>query len=291
MPNLFRIDISKLGNGVGAEAYGGFLDAYSFLDIDQLDWFSSFIYRVKCSMDDKVFLPIIRIADGELRLLFPLLSFTPFKSRKKLLQSIKALLLFVGLIGFKTSWGEAYSHQEALKYRYSYYLILKYFSRVGILALYWNNNALNAFTDHAHKIENRLKKLGVVLNEDNYYPFHFPLAIFLRDDSVSILEGKKVLFVSSISHHEQDKVRLNLKRFNLKSINFLVIPKNSAHKLQVNCCGEYDIVFVSGGISSISIIYQLRHLSCPCIDIGGVIHLLSGERSSYHGGFFHSLSF
>jgi hypothetical protein len=47
-----------------------------------------------------------------------------------------------------------------------------------------------------------------------------------------------------------------------------------------------DIVLVAAGIGAAKVVSGLRHLHCPLIDVGSSIHVISGQWTQAHSGFF-----
>lgn len=283
---IFKVDISGIGNGVGASAYGDSLKAYSFCDINQSEWINEFSSMVNDAVKNNTYFPVIRIADGELRLLFPLILLEKPTTFKRIGRDIKLILSYFGLLGFKTSWGEYYSPSMLLKFRLAYQRILRSFANRGVLSIYWNENGLNAFTTHNKRLLNSLKNINIVLDKSNYYPFHFPLALLLNNNCAFSINGLNLLFVCSVDSFEKRNIISYALSKGASSVNFYDIPSTSAYKFVCSPSKYYDLIFVSAGIASISIIHQLRHMRCPCIDIGGLIHLIGNKKSGYHGGFF-----
>ena len=64
----YRVPLDFVGNGDAHKAYGGQLDAWSFINITPDDWFAKFRNHVLDCMG-KEFLPVYRMADGEYRFL------------------------------------------------------------------------------------------------------------------------------------------------------------------------------------------------------------------------------
>lgn len=280
----YLVDISNIGNGIAAQAYGGSLRAYSFEEVNQDEWFTSFLDRVVLASNLNHFLPVVRIGDGEIMLLYPELLLN--RSKLLSLKNLKVILNSLMLVGIKTSWGEEYSSKQVFKARHLFRKMLGFLASKGVIALYWNVNSLNAFATHNKFIQERMKRDNIILTQDNYVPFHFPLAAMFQPYAQILFSAKKILFISSISEIEQQNLGSFLTRYQPTSIDFYQIPKTQAHRAHVTIENKFDLVLVSAGIAAISIIYQLRHLTCPCIDIGGIIHLLSGQKPDYHGGFF-----
>lgn len=283
---IFKVDISGIGNGVGASAYGDSLKAYSFCDISQSEWINEFSSIVNYAVNNNIYLPVIRIADGELRLLFPLILLEKPTTFKTIVKNIKLVLSYCGLLGFRTSWGEYYGPSKLLKFRLAYQRILRNFANRGVLSIYWNENGLNAFTTHNKRLLNFLENINITLDKNNYYPFHFPLALLLNDNSSFSINGLNLLFVCSVDSFEKKNIISYALSKGASSVNFYDIPSTSAYKSICSPGKHYDLIFVSAGIASISIIHQFRHMRCPCIDIGGIIHLIGNKKSGYHGDFF-----
>jgi hypothetical protein len=191
---------------------------------------------------------------------------------------------------WKTSWGEEYNSTDLAGLRKSLQICISEISREGKLALYWNENGLNAFTEYNRSMQNLFEGINITLNQNNYVPFHFGQAL-IANKSDELLKGKNVLFVSGIDDEEFKNLQKKIMAFGAKKVELYKCSSTSALnedysriRLQV----EPDIIFVAAGIGAAKILVDLHHLNCPVIDIGSFIHVLSERQSTAHAGFFNN---
>ena len=98
------IDIGPISNGIGADAYGGRIEAYAFDEIDCDHWFKRFSDEVFSAIG-KNYLPVYRIGDGELRFLFGCRINWKSGTFRSALRYIRNELF---TNSWQTSWGEHY---------------------------------------------------------------------------------------------------------------------------------------------------------------------------------------
>jgi hypothetical protein len=283
------IDLHATSNGLGVAAYGGYLKAICFDSSDSIAIMTAFEQRIASSFGRQYF-PVYRMADGEFRFLFGL----KYNNRNYL--SGNALLRYVKYEVFKaewrTSWGERYSNirMNDLRRVLGYY-VRNIVDSGGMLALYWNENGLNAFTEYNDVLEFEFHKKGITLNSSNYLPFHACIGAVARSIS-TWCAGRSILIVSGMSLDEYNALRNIMLKWGAKIISFLKC--SSTGSLEDNLAGVentipecgVDFCLVAAGIGSANILNKLCWLKCPIIDIGSFIHVLSGWRAECHAGFF-----
>jgi len=281
---MYLVDLDNLSNGMGKSVYGGRLDAYSFTNISCETWFDSFTHEILKAIGNE-YLPIYRIADGELRFLFG----SKINLRNKPIRSILSYLKYEVLKRpWRTSWGEEYNPNDLQVLKSTLIKCVCEISKKGRLAIYWNENGLNAFTEYNRSMTSLFKKINVELNQENYVPFHFGQAI-VSNQLAKLIFNKNVLFISGLSSIEYNELKRQLSIFRAKSIElFQCSSKNALNEdyTKISLKINPDIVFVAAGIGAAKILFDLEYLNCPIIDIGSYIHVLSGKNKIAHAGFF-----
>jgi hypothetical protein len=283
---MYLVDIDFLSNGVGKKAYGGKLDAYSFFETTCEGWFEDFSNSVISSIGNNYY-PVYRIADGELRFLFgPKINW-----KNKPLSSILSYLKYgVFKYPWKTSWGEKYNTQDLSDLRSLLKKNISEIAETGKLALYWNENGLNAFTEYNHSMISLFKSIGISLTSENYIPFHFGQALIAKKYDF-LFKHLNVLFICSILEEEYLNLRNNIKQMGAKSVSLFKCSSTSSLKedfTNLSLDVAPDIILVAAGIGAAKVLVDLRNLNCPVIDIGSYIHVLSGKHKNAHAGFFVS---
>ena len=159
---------------------------------------------------------------------------------------------------------------------------------MGKLAIYWNENGLNAFIEHNKTLEASFAAIDVALAQ-SYVPFHFCQALLARNGS-NLLSCRKILVVSSLCDREQAELTVSLLKLGCSDVQFY---KCSATKALVENYGNIapnyfpSLVLVAAGIGAAKALIELSYLNCPILDIGSYIHVLSGRAIHCHAGFFY----
>ena len=281
---MYLIDIYGLKNRDVNIVYGGQLDAYSFFETTCEKWFEEFANEILSAVSKKYY-PVYRLADGELRFLFG------FKINWRS-RPVKSILTYIKYEIFKrpwkTSWGEKYNKDELKELKNVLQKCISEISTEGKLAVYWNENGLNAFTEYSSKMQALFSSINIMLNSKNYVPFHFVQALLVRRAKELII-NKNVLFVSGIDENEFSGLERNIKSFGAGSVSLYRCSATSAlteDYAKVLPTAHPDIVFVAAGIGAAKVLSGLHHLNCPVLDIGSYIHVLSGRLTEAHDGFF-----
>jgi hypothetical protein len=278
------VDLDYLSNGGGKAVYGGRLDAYSFIDTTCEAWFGRFVDEVTAAMGKRYF-PVYRMADGEYHFLFG--ARVNWHSRP--LRSLGRFVKYEVLKRpWKTSWNEQYSPERTRTLRALLAESLREIAAAGKLAIYWNKNAIHAFTEYNREMEDLFEKMGVRLNQDNYVPFHFGQAL-LAKAADRVIRDRRILIVCGMEDAEYNDLRRELTDLGAAGVELYRCPATSA--LEHDYTGvtpqvRPDIVLVAAGIGAARALTGLKHLSCPIIDIGSYIHVVAGHMQQAHSGFF-----
>ncbi|MCC4214252.1 GT-D fold domain-containing protein [Leeuwenhoekiella parthenopeia] len=286
----FLVNMDNIAYGSADEAYGGYLNAYSFQDITLEEWIEQFRTRVLNAMG-KEYLPIYRMADGEYR--FLLGRKYNLKKKNRLVRDILAVtaekLRLTNPNKWKTSWGEQYSKEEVKLLRIELVEHIKYISHKGMLACYLNENGLNAFTEHNSSLIEFFEKNQIEFHCENYIPFHFVVGILVRNGWQDFIVGRKILVVTGTDAKKELNISKTLEKLGALKVDFYNISKTSSltEKLNLkNYNTKYDICLVAAGIGSANILRQLRPLETVALDIGGYMNCLEDPRQRQHGGIF-----
>jgi hypothetical protein len=189
---------------------------------------------------------------------------------------------------WETSWGEKYNSSDLSSLSKLLGECVRQISKKGLLAVYWNENGLNAFTEYNSKMIEYFSKININLSKKNYIPFHFGTAIVAKHPN-KIFSNRNVLIINGMEPQEFQKVQGNLERFNPTSISHHKCSSVSAltyDYTNLDPLIKPDIVLVAAGIGSAKVLFDLEHLNCPVIDIGGYMNVLSGKLDMVHAGFF-----
>ena len=233
--------------------------------------FDTFAQRV-IDATGKTYLPIYRMADGEFSLLLGY-----HRSRAKgrpMLARGKSVLVETAsrlrLRSFGTMWGEKFTRDEILEARRRLAELIPEVARDGILAAYFMRRGDRWGDEYVGPMLRWLEAHGVVLSERNYVPFYFVYALLNGPRRTELFQGKHVLVATFIDEQRSRAIRDGLIALGARDVSFLPISKSRAMFEEVRYSSESkpDLALVAGGIGSINVIAQLKHLSIPAIDCG-----------------------
>ncbi|RLA51977.1 MAG: hypothetical protein DRR42_08860 [Gammaproteobacteria bacterium] len=285
----YRVSLDFVGSGNASKAYGGSLDAWSFMDITPEAWFSSFRRSALDSIGKKYF-PVYRMADGEFRFL---MGRKYNFHRRPLLRELVAVsaekLRIRNPDNWATSWGETYTPEEVRGLRASLVSNIRYIANKGYLACYINDNGLYAFTEYNRHIQPYFSAQKVAFNKDNYIPFHFVCALLTNAGWQDFYEDRNILVVSGTDDESEVLITKRLSSMGARDVEFLRISKTSSMKDHINLDGlknRPDVCLVAAGIGSANILRQLEPLQTLVLDIGGYISCYVNPELRQHGGVF-----
>ena len=284
---MYLKDLSHASTGEGVSAYGGRLEAYLFEDKDVELLIEQLTVEIECAIGRR-YLPIYRMADGEYRFLFGVpFSWSSFRNFREVARYVKYTIF---RRPWRTSWGEGYSNAELERLRMSLVGYLTSIASQGKLALYWNENGIDAFTEFNDELLKRFHGMGITLNSLNYTPFHVCIGAIAKNFS-RLVRRRHVVFVSGADLEEQQALEKRVLALGARSFSFVQCSKSGSlvSGLGSDIPHDSDICFVAAGIGAARIIYDLRYRCLPVIDIGSLIHVISGYKPECHGGFFREI--
>ncbi len=285
----YRVDLNFIGVGNSAIAYGGKLEAWSFINVEGEEWFSDFRQHILSSMGKK-YLPVYRMADGEYRFLMGRKYNLHKKPLWKEILAVTAEKLRIkNPDKWKTSWGEEYKPKETRQLRKKLSEQIREISEEGFLSCYINDNGLNAFIEFNKHIESYFIFNKIKFTKDNYIPFHFTVGLLTNDGWEEFYLNRNLLVVSGTNDLKEQLIKTNILNLGAKSVNFLRISETESMKEQLDLTTvniRPDLCLVAAGIGSANILTQLAPLNTVALDIGGYINCFIDIKSSQHGGVF-----
>lgn len=283
----YRVDLDFVGLGNAGAAYGGYLRAWSFKDVDGPVWFNKFRDAALAAIGTK-FTPIYRMADGEYRFLVGR-RFDP--NRKPRIKEIAAIAAERFRIKnpdrWKTSWGEEYPPEKTRELRTELIENIRYLSRRGYLACYINDNGLGAFIHHNMEIVGYFQRQGISFGPENYVPFHFAPSLFIQPGWRSLIENRSILIVTGTNLEKECRIRETLSKMGAGLVQFLPISSSSSltDRLDLSKVREkVDVCLVAAGIGSANVLRQLEPLNTLSVDIGGLMNCFVDRKARQHGG-------
>jgi hypothetical protein len=269
-----KLNYPEFNNHFIINEFLGWSHAYSFYDIDGIDWYLEFVERIFQARDNSIFLPVYRMGDGEYTFLlqrgiFELLPFFELDFRQKL----RRIFYFGGhKSGTKKDGFEIYTKFEKEILHKDYIKYLQFISQSGIITQAFDNG--KTFGPYFKYVYNYFNLNNIILNNKNFYHGYHVYAFFFSSYGDLFLKDQNVLIFSSISADDEVKLRKILFNKGVKSIQFYTISskKSMLDKIKLETIGSnINMALISAGIGSANIIYQLRHFNFPCIDIGTII--------------------
>ncbi|MFO0991219.1 MAG: hypothetical protein U1E67_04710 [Hyphomicrobiales bacterium] len=283
----FRVDIDFIGLGHAGAAYGGYLRAWSFFEIEGRTWFEAFRADALSALG-KRYLPIYRMADGEYRFLMGRRFNRARHPIWKELASIAAERLWINHPDrWRTSWGEGYSPKETRRLRGELIEHIRYLALHGYLACYINDNAMHAFTEYNTLLPAFLRRQGVSFNAKSYVPFHFAPSLFISPGWEDFIRGRKILVVTGLNPEKEQRIRETLGRMSATAVEMLPISSTSSmmERLDISAVARQpDVCLVAAGIGAANILRQLEPLSTLAVDIGGLMNCFADCNARQHGG-------
>lgn len=267
------------------EVLGGAL-AYSFYDCDGKEWFLEFVNRLYIARDERKYLPLYRMGDGEYTFLLGknIYNFIPF-SRLGLKQKVfKLKEMFSNKrdhsSGTSTDGKESYSKEELIRLKNKFISDLKFVSEKGILGLGLDNGKF--YGKYMPYVQQAFKNNNITLNRENYYHVYHVYAFFGSKKGIEFMQNQNVLIVTSLTVEKKKKFADYMDSIEVKNLYFYNISpdKSMLDVLDLNKIPkDTNIALIGAGVGSVNILKQLEPLSIPCLDVGTVLgNMLDEER-------------
>ena len=260
-----------------SEALGWSL-AYSFDDIDGISWYKNFVQEIFNARDNKKYLPIYRMGDGEYSFLLQnnileLIPYSKLNWKQKILKFKLQLKKQKGhTSGLNRDGIEQYSEDEVTNLYSSFIEDLKFISEKGILALGFDTG--NFYGKYVPYVINAFIKNKIFLNSKNYYHVYHVYALFSSSDGYKMLNNQNILIITSLNDEKKSCFNKELTNLGVKRIDYYPISATKAMKEKLDLskiAGDVDIILVGAGVGSVNIISQLHELHVPCIDVGAIL--------------------
>ncbi|MFX0090966.1 MAG: hypothetical protein ACFFBD_04320 [Candidatus Hodarchaeota archaeon] len=278
---LFKCPQSlKIPNFSKQEAIVNSPSCYPPPNMSVYEWWQDFCDRFFYALDNNIRFPVFRSGHGEFS--FVLGQRDKPKQLKKLfrfsLSRIYRTLYFQSVFYSGTpKYGyETYKqwHLPALKRDFVKYL--KWISINGVLSMYFaDRDAYSIGTQKAY-IE-WLYKNGIELTKKNYSHVYFIYGLFHGPKVERIFNGKKILIVSSDQDERTNCLENNLFKIGANDFRIIPISRNQSLKDKIKVPYDYnpDLCLIGAGVGASKMIYTMRKLNCPIIDVGYVIDTLA----------------
>jgi hypothetical protein len=263
-------------------AVGNTAPAYAFADEDCRDWYRRFVDDVLAAVDERRFLPVYRMGDGEF-------SFAlgapeerlPLRRLRSRQVARRALNLLRGRYGGHRSgsagygW-EVYSPAERRGLLDAYAADVRFVAERGYLALALADTPL--FGGWIAEILDWLDARGVPLHAGNYQHVYAVYALMNGPDRERLLRGRRVLVVNHADAARQAAITGALSRAGAAGVRFISISRDKAmlERLDPRQLHEpVDVVLVGAGVGAANVLRQLEPVGVPALDVGFALDIMA----------------
>ncbi|MDD2635461.1 MAG: hypothetical protein PHW82_08180 [Bacteroidales bacterium] len=260
------------------EALGWSL-AYAFEDIDGITWYSQFTGQIFNARDNKKYLPVYRMGDGEYsfllqRHIYDIVPYSKLNWKQKILK-FKSFLLKPTKghsSGLNRDGKEQYTEDEVENLYKSYISDLKFISENGILALGFDTG--NFYGKFVQPVYNKFIENNITLHSSNFYHVYHVYALFSSSYCKKLMNNQNVLIITSVNEEKKKKFNIELANIGVKRVDYYGISATKSMKEIIdtkNIASDINLILVGAGIGSANIIKQLKEFKVPCIDVGAIL--------------------
>lgn len=255
------------------------------------DWYQSFHERLRRAINQKQYLPVCRLSDGEYRILFG--EQTP-STRHPIVPYMKHWLHYfyqmsrAQVFGFsgRTVGGVVagrYSRPELRRLRERLYQGLREVLQSGVVAAHLSFGA-KPFQEQFHPALGRwLEAQQLALTLQNYVPFYFLYALLTSPEGRELLAGRRLGVVHSAEGEKRARITRSLQALGVNVLTWHAISpeRSAAETLSGDLFPDgVDCVLLGAGVGKLALFPQLRHLHCPIIDAGYLFEVWAGKPAS-----------
>lgn len=238
------------------------------------EWFSSFWDRFVRSIG-REYLPVYRMNDGEFAFC---VGRVPRERWKRIPWRLRSAITGERI---RTLWGEEYSRSERKRLLPVYAEAVREVAEKGYVAAFMTRSRSHPRSIYFKRMCGWFAGNGISLDWGTYVPFFFVYPLVTGAGAGELFRGRRLAIVSGLQGSEQEQIAQTCSDIGVRELEFVNIPRDGClgFELPENATRlEADVVFVAGGIGSADIIWQLRKVRGPVIDVGGrVIEMLKGD--------------
>jgi hypothetical protein len=265
-----------------ALAVGNTDPVYAFAAEDCRDWYGRFAGDVLAAVDERRFLPVYRMGDGEF-------SFALGTPEERLpLRRLRPRQLARGVLNALTGrrgghrsgspgygW-EVYSPRERRVLLDTYAADLRLVAERGYLALALSESPL--YRPWVGEILDWLDARGIPLHAGNYQHPYAVYALMHGPDRERLLRGRRVLVVNHADAARRAAITGALDGAGAARTQFLSVSREKAmlERLDLRAVeGPVDLVLVGAGVGAAGVLRQLEPLGVPALDVGFALDVLA----------------
>jgi len=283
----YRIPLREIAGGRLVPMFKGRFDAWAFRSTTERAWLHSFRERVVDSIGRR-YLPVYRIADGEFRYLLG--RRVRWQSEHPIRDGLGVAAERLGLIHRTnaTSWGEEYSPSLRIALRRTLTDRIRSIAQSGYLATLLSDNGVSLAHEYRAPFCKYMAYHDLCFGSNNYVPFHFVCELLSSPGWEELLEGRRVLIVTSLEGKNTALIAGNLTAMGVRDIQFVNVSANHSMLDNVNLSTvrmPVDLCLVSAGVGSANVLVQLKALETTALDIGGYLYCFENKAFVAHGVF------
>ena len=263
-------------------AAGATAPVYAFGDEDCRAWYRRFADDVLSAAEERRFVPVYRMGDGEFSFaLGPLEARLPLHRQRPRQIARRVRDLVAGRRGAHRSgspgygW-EVYSRAERAALLDGYAADLRFVAERGWLAL-----ALDQSAEYAPWVPGMLDWFdarGIRLDAGNYQHVYAVYALLHGPDRDPLLGGRRVLVVNHADEARRAAIARGLADAGAAGTRFISISREKAmlERLDPRALEEpADLALVGAGVGAANLLRQLEPLGVPALDVGFALDVLA----------------
>jgi hypothetical protein len=265
-----------------ARAVGNTELVYAFAAMDGAGWYRRFADDVLAAADQRRFLPVYRMGDGEFSFaLGPPEERLPLRRLRPRQLARRALNALAGRRGGHRSgsagygW-EVYSPRERRALLDAYVADLRFVAERGWLALALADSPL--YAPWIGEILEWLDARGIPLHAGNYQHVYAVYALLHGPDRARLLQGRRVLVVNHADAARQAAIAGALARAGAAETRFVPISRDKAmlERLDLRSVGGLvGLALVGAGVGAANVLRQLEPLGVPALDVGYALDVMA----------------
>lgn len=265
-----------------SDALGWTVRVYAFGDEDCRGWYRRFADDVIAAVDERRYLPVYRMGDGEFSFaLGALEEVLPWRRLRPRQMARRLLKRLTGRAGEHRSGSPGYgwevyspAERRALVDRYAAHLAG--IAREGYLALALDESPL--YSRFLPYILDWLDQRGIALHAGNYQHVYAMYALLHGPDRDRLLRGRRVLVVNHADTARREAITRSLRKAGVAGVEWLPISRDKSmlDRLELDAIGgPVDLALVGAGVGAANVLAQLAPLGVPAMDVGFVLDVLA----------------
>jgi Fe2+ transport system protein FeoA len=275
-----------------SDVLGWTVRVYAFGDEDCRAWYRRFADDVIAAVDERRYLPVYRMGDGEFSFaLGSLEEVLPWRRLRPRQMARRLLKLLTGRSGEHRSGAPGYgwevyspAERRALVDRYA--ADLAAIARQGYLALALDESPL--YSRFLPYVLDWLDARGIALHAGNYQHVYAMYALLHGPDRHRLLRGRRVLVVNAADASRREVISRRLMELGVAGVEWIEISRDKAMLDRIDLGaigGAVDLALVGAGVGAANVLAQLAPLGVPALDVGFVLDVLADPELRWNRPF------